>query len=73
MAVFNIDYLQDFLGKEFSQENLKFWSDCEDYKNLKDVQEVYKKIRNFKLIAFYSFHLKDEISFTTNIPQVFAH
>ena len=30
-----------FLEKEYSQENIEFWSKIEEYKKLTDVQQVY--------------------------------
>jgi regulator of G-protein signaling len=30
----------EFLKKEFSQENIQFWTECEKLKNLSDLDEV---------------------------------
>ena len=32
--------LQDFLKKEFSEENINFWNRCEHYKLIQDSEQV---------------------------------
>ena len=36
-------FLQEFLKKEFSEENIVFWSTCEKFKKITDANEVRKK------------------------------
>ncbi|CAH2323267.1 regulator of G- signaling 10 isoform X1 [Pelobates cultripes] len=41
----NVLFFQDFLKKEFSEENVLFWLACEDFKKSKDKKEMQKKAR----------------------------
>ena len=36
--------LQEFLKKEFSDENIVFWIACENFRNISDFEEVCKKV-----------------------------
>ena len=35
-------FLQEFLKKEFSDENIVFWIACENFRNITDFEEVRK-------------------------------
>lgn len=58
--------LQEFLKKEFSDENIVFWIACENFRSITDFEEVCKKVTLRKLISKRDtitvveiFHLKD--------------
>ena len=40
--------LQEFLKKEFSDENIVFWIACENFRNISDFEEVCKKSHSEK-------------------------
>ena len=48
-------YFQDFLKKEFSEENVEFWKVCQNYRNIIDSNFVSILIRN-KDIVFPIIH-----------------
>ena len=35
---------QDFLKKEYSEENIVFWSKCEKFKHITDIEKVIFKM-----------------------------
>ncbi len=48
LTMFCFVYLQAFLEKEYSQENIDFWSKCEQYKKISD-QEKVNKVPNVEI------------------------
>jgi len=44
------DGFQEFLKKEFSEENIEFWQTCEDYRNIADPSFVSLTCSNFKIL-----------------------
>ncbi|XP_050397325.1 regulator of G-protein signaling 12 isoform X3 [Patella vulgata] len=54
----------EFLKKEFSEENIIFWTACKDYKNITDEQE-----RNIKAKEIYNRHLSTRATDPVNVDS----
>lgn len=57
-------YPQEFLKKEFSEENVLFWLACEDFKKMQDKTQVFPPLCNHSLDNCFPFPYK----VTTALP-----
>ena len=71
-----ISFFQEFLKKEFADENIIFWKKCEEYRKLADENEVWlQRIRSEKNVynSSVSFDNKFNLKIIMRLRYLFSN